>query len=144
MPYKEKSQYEEFQRITILAANAGIPKLIIDDAMLYHKKISEAKTFRGCNRDGIIAATIYISCRINNYPRTSKEIACIFQLDHHSATKGCKNAIHSIRVTPPRFPMEPQLSKTLLTAADLKCSDEVISIVAMLSVGAKSIIVLRF
>jgi transcription initiation factor TFIIB len=92
MPYKEKSQYEEFQKITILAQNAGLPKLIIDEAMVVHKKISEAKTFRGCNRDGIIAATIYISCRINNYPRSAKEIATIFFLDHTSATKGCKNA----------------------------------------------------
>jgi len=96
MPYKEKSQYDEFQRITILAQNAGIPKMIIDDAVIYHKKISEAKTFRGCNRDGIIAATIYISCRINNYPRTPKEIATMFNLDNTSATKGCKNAISII------------------------------------------------
>lgn len=92
MPYKEKSQYDEFQKITILAQQAGIPKMIIDDAMIYHKKLSEAKTFRGCNRDGIIAATIYISCRINDYPRTAKEIATMFNLDNTSATKGCKNA----------------------------------------------------
>ena len=92
MPYKEKSQYEEFQKIIILAQNAGIPKLIIDDAIIYHKKISETKTFRGFNRDGIIAATIYISSRINGYPRTAKEIANIFNLDTTSATKGCKNA----------------------------------------------------
>jgi len=32
------------------------------------------------------------------------------------------------------FPMEPQLSKMLLTSVDLKCSDEIMSIVAMLSV----------
>merc|ERR1719486_910885 len=32
------------------------------------------------------------------------------------------------------FPMEPQLSKMLLTAVDLKCSDEIMTIVAMLSV----------
>jgi transcription initiation factor TFIIB len=93
MPYKEKSQYEEFQRITIMAQNSGIPKLIIDDAVRYHKKISEYElTFRGDNRDGILAASIYISCRINNYPRTAKEIATIFHLDATSATKGCKNA----------------------------------------------------
>jgi transcription initiation factor TFIIB len=92
MPYKEKSQYDEFQLITIISQNAGIPKMIIEDATRFHKKISEAKTFRGCNRDGIIAATIYISCRINNYPRSAKEIASIFFLDHTSATKGCKNA----------------------------------------------------
>lgn len=93
MPYKEKSQYEEFQRITIMSQNAGMPKLIIDDAIRYHKKISEYElTFRGDNRDGILAASIYISCRINNYPRTAKEISTIFNLDVTSATKGCKNA----------------------------------------------------
>ena len=94
MPYKEKSQYDEFQIITIMAQNAGMPKMIIDDAIRYHKKISEYEmTFRGDNRDGILAASIYISCRINNFPRTAKEIANIFHLDVTSATKGCKNAL---------------------------------------------------
>jgi transcription initiation factor TFIIB len=93
MPYKEKARYEEFQRITIMAQNAGIPKLIIDDAIRYHKKISEyEQTFRGDNKDGLIAASIYISCRINDYPRTAKELATIFHLDVTSATQGCKNA----------------------------------------------------
>jgi len=97
MPYKEKSQYDEFQIITTMAQNAGIPKMIIDDAILYHKKISEYETtFRGDNRDAILAASIYIAYRINNYPRTAKEIASIFHLDATSATKGCKNALSII------------------------------------------------
>lgn len=96
MPYKEKAQYDDFQKITILANQSGIPKLIIDDAIIYYKKISEAKTFRGLNRDGIIAASIYVSARINNYPRTAKEIATIFHLDNTSSTKGCKNALSII------------------------------------------------
>jgi transcription initiation factor TFIIB len=97
MPYKEKSQYDEFQIITTMAHNAGVPKMIIDDAIRYHKKISEYDlTFRGDNRDGILAASIYISCRINNFPRTAKEIANIFNLDATSATKGCKNALSII------------------------------------------------
>jgi transcription initiation factor TFIIB len=96
MPYKEKSQYDEFQLITIISQNAGIPKMIIDDATRFHKQISEAKTFRGLNRDGIIAASIYISSRVNNFPRTAKEIADIFNLDNTSATKGCKNALSII------------------------------------------------
>ena len=94
MPYKEKSQYEEFQVITVMAQHSGIPKMIINDAISYHKKISDYDlTFRGDNRDGIIAASIYIACRINNYPRTAKEIATIFHLDVTSATKGCNNAL---------------------------------------------------
>jgi transcription initiation factor TFIIB len=93
MPYKEKSWHDEFEKIKNMSNINGIPKIIVDDALIYHKKISEQKTFRGLNRDGIIAASIYISCRINDYPRTAKEIACIFNLDDSSATKGCKNAI---------------------------------------------------
>ena len=92
MPYKEKSQYDEFQYIINMSQNAGISKIIIDDAIRYHKQISEHKTFRGLNRDGIIAASIYIACRVNQTPRTPKEIATIFHLDNTSATKGCKNA----------------------------------------------------
>ena len=93
MPYKEKSQYEQFQTIKIMAQNAGIPLIIINDAIMYHKKISEyGQTFRGENKDGLIAASVYISCRINNYPRTAKELATIFNLDNTSATRGCKNA----------------------------------------------------
>ena len=34
MPYKEKSQYDDFQIITIMAQNAGIPKMIIDSAII--------------------------------------------------------------------------------------------------------------
>jgi transcription initiation factor TFIIB len=96
MPYKEKSQYEEFQRITAMAEHAGISRLIIDDAIRYHKTISENKTYRGLNRDGIIAASIYISSRINNHPRDVSEIAKIFNLDSTSVTKGCKNAMSII------------------------------------------------
>ena len=94
MPYKEKSKYDDFQIITLIAKNSGIPKIIIDDAIRYYDKISEAKTFRGLNRDGLLAASIYISFSINKNPRTSREIASIFNLDNTSATKGCKNAIN--------------------------------------------------
>ena len=96
MPYKEKSQYDEFQHITIMAQNEGISKMIIDCALRYHKMISEHKTYRGLNRDGIIAASIYIACRVNGYSRTAKEIAKIFNLDTASATRGCKNAMSII------------------------------------------------
>jgi transcription initiation factor TFIIB len=96
MPYREKAQWDEFQQITVHANNYNIPKIIIDSAIRYHKQISEEKTFRGLNREGIIAASIYISCSVNKYPRTAKEIAQIFNLDNTSATKGCKNAMSII------------------------------------------------
>jgi len=94
MPHKEKSQYEEFQYITTMAQIAGIPKIIIDDAISCHKKISDFNlSCRGVNRDGIIASSVYLACRMNNNPRTAKEIAHIFKLDKTSASKGCKSAL---------------------------------------------------
>ena len=93
-PYKEKQQYNDFQYITDMAQKAGITKIIIDDALTYRKQISEYEvTYRGDNRDGIIAASIYLSCRKNNAPRSAQEIAKIFHLNDSSATKGCKNAM---------------------------------------------------
>lgn len=94
MPYNEKSKYDDFQIITLIARNSGIPKIIIDDAVRYYVKLSEAKTFRGLNRDGILAASIYISFSKNKNPRTPKEIATIFRLDNTSTTRGCKNAMN--------------------------------------------------
>lgn len=94
MPHREKSLYDEFQFITTMAQNAGIPKIFIDEAMIIHKDISEQKIFRGLNRDGIKAASIYLSCRLNGCPRTSQEIAEIFKMDKTSATNGCTMAVN--------------------------------------------------
>lgn len=94
MPHHEKSLYEEFQFITVMAQNSGIPKIFIDEAMSVYKDISEQKMFRGMNRDGIKSASIYISCRLNGCPRTAHEIADIFKLDKTSATYGCSMAVN--------------------------------------------------
>lgn len=100
MPHREKALYSEFQFITTMAQNAGIPKIFIDDAISIHKDMSQQKMFRGLNRDGIKAASIYISCRLNGCPRTAHEIAEIFYLDKTSATTGCSmavNILHNIQ-----------------------------------------------
>lgn len=108
MPHKEKALYDEFQFITIMAQNAGIPKIFIDDAMSIHKDISEQKMFRGMNRDGIKSASIYISCRLNGCPRTAHEIAEIFRLDKTSATKGCSMAVNILSNIERSFAPEQQ------------------------------------
>lgn len=97
MPHKEKALYDEFQFITNMALNGGIPKKFIEDAMVIHKDISEQKMFRGLNRDGIKSASIYLSCRLNGFPRTAHEIAEIFKLDKASATTGCSMAVNILQ-----------------------------------------------
>jgi transcription initiation factor TFIIB len=94
VPYKEKTRYNEFQRIMMYAQIAGISTKIVDDAIKYHKKISEYEhSFRGDNKNGLLIASIYVSFRINEYPRTAKELAAMFNLDVAIATKGCKLAM---------------------------------------------------
>lgn len=125
MPYKEKADYDVFQRISILANQSGIPKLIIDDAMTIYQKISNecGHCYRGLNRDGIIAASIYVSAKLNDFPRTSKEIAVIFNLDNTSSTKGCKNAISIINELDLNKDIKTNLSMTLPSSfIDRYCS----------------------
>lgn len=90
MTYKERSLYNIFDMLTINAVNNGIPKSIIDEAKVYYKKLSEMKISRGDNRNGLIASSIYMSCKTNGVPRSAKEIAKVFNLKVTTMTKGCK------------------------------------------------------
>ena len=88
--YKERSLYTIFDNMTVNAVNHGIPKSIIEEAKVLYKKISEMKISRGENRSGLIASSIYMSCKNNKVPRSTKEIAKIFNLKVTTMTKGCK------------------------------------------------------
>ena len=94
MPYREKAQYDNFLHIQNVATHASLPKLIVNDAKRYYKLMSDEKTYRGANRESVLAASIYISCRVNSNPRSAKEISEIFNLTSKNATKGCKNAMN--------------------------------------------------
>lgn len=96
IPYKEKALYNEFQKMTTYAHNSNYSKKIIDDAIYYHKRLSEyEQNFRGDNKEGLIIGALSISCKVNNTPRTAKELATTFRVDTSIATHGCKMA-HSI------------------------------------------------
>lgn len=90
MSYKERSLYNVFDTLTVNAVNHGISKSIIEEAKLLYKKISEMKISRGENRNGLIASSIYMSCKRNKAPRSAKEIAKVFNLKTTTMTKGCK------------------------------------------------------
>lgn len=90
MSYKERSLYNIFDNITVHAANSGIPTSIIEEAKVFYKKLSESRISRGENRSGLIASSIYMSCKSNKVPRSTKEIAKIFNLKLTTMTRGCK------------------------------------------------------
>jgi transcription initiation factor TFIIB len=90
MTYKERSLYNIFDSITINAVNNGISASIIEEAKNLYKQLSESRISRGENRSGLIASSIYMSCKSNKVPRSAKEIAKIFNLKTTTMTKGCK------------------------------------------------------
>lgn len=90
MPYKERSRYKVFTDIKGICSKNDIPKMIIDEASSLYTIISSTKISRGSNRKGIIAACVFYACKECNVPRSSKEIANMFDIDITVMTKGCK------------------------------------------------------
>jgi len=90
MPYRERSLYNVFDSIQVIAINGGIPACIIEEAKFLYSKIAETRISRGANRKGIIATCIYKACLLQGSPRSTQEIAKIFKLDIKHMTKGCK------------------------------------------------------
>lgn len=90
MTYRERSLYNVFDMLTSTAINNGISKSIIDEAKAMYKKLYEARVSRGENRAGLIASSIFMSCKRNGVPRSAREIAQIFDLKLTTMTRGCK------------------------------------------------------
>lgn len=90
MPYKERSLLHVMESLNTNATNNGIPSSIIEDAKMMYKSISDKKISRGENRNGLIASSVYMSCKTNDVPRSAKEIAKMFNLNITTMTKGCK------------------------------------------------------
>ena len=91
MPYRERSLYNILNNINIQAGSNGITQTIIDDAKLMYSKLASDRITRGNNRSGLIASSIYMSCKSNNVPRSAKEVAKMFNLNITTMTKGCKH-----------------------------------------------------
>lgn len=90
MPYKERSLYCIFETLTTAAKMNDIPHSIIEEAKSLYKKISELSVSRGENRNGLIASSLFMSCKLNHVSRSAKEIAGIFHMKVSTMTRGCK------------------------------------------------------
>ena len=88
MPYDERTLWNVFDKMTANTINNGIPQKVIDNAKVLYKKASEKKISRGDNKEGLIASCIYHSCLLNKVPKSSKDIAKMFNISHVTLNKG--------------------------------------------------------
>lgn len=109
MPYKEKSLMEELQKIQEKCIKYNITQKIIDSAKILYKKINDSKHTKGSrkgknrimrciNRKSMIAACLFYACKLQNEPRSPKEIADIYSLEIKHVNRGYRKFMDLIDV----------------------------------------------
>jgi transcription initiation factor TFIIB len=109
MPYKEKSLMEELQKIQEKCKQYNITQSIIDTSKILYKKVNDSKHTKGTrkgknrimrciNRRSMIAACVFYACKLQNEPRSPKEIADIYSLEIKHVNKGYRKFMDFINL----------------------------------------------
>jgi transcription initiation factor TFIIB len=109
MPYKEKSLMDELYKIQDKCKQYNITQTIIDTAKILYKKVNDSKHTKGSrkgksrimrciNRRSMIAACVFYACKLQNEPRSPKEIADIYSLEIKHVNRGYRKFIDYINV----------------------------------------------
>lgn len=99
IPYNEKELMTTIKSIEEKCIKYGIKQNIIDTAKTLYKKVRDyrhtngkregkAVIMRCINRKSMIAACVFYACKLQNEPRSPKEIADIYELDVKHINKG--------------------------------------------------------
>lgn len=92
IPYRESSLLESFNNITILCVNAGINSIIVEEAKIMYKAVSEVKHSRRIKKEAMKASSVFLACELKNVSRSIKEIANIFNIkDTKVMSRSIKN-----------------------------------------------------
>jgi len=93
----EKSLTNSFKEIQRMAERINLPQSIIDRANELFKHMDDFKSTRGRNADGVIAASLYIACRLEDVPRTFKEICALTQISKKEISHCYKNMVKHLK-----------------------------------------------
>ena len=96
--YKERSLIKVFNTISAKGREGTIPTCIIDKASLMYKMLSENNIKRGSSRKSLIAACLWNALKAKNIPRSTREIADLFNIDIKKMTTGCKEFNEKMRM----------------------------------------------
>lgn len=110
MPYEEKSLMEVMSSIQHKCDKYTITQKVIDTAKILYKKISECKHTTGkrkgksiimrcINRRSLIAACVFYACKLENKPRSPKEIADIYDLEVKHVNRGCRKFLEYVDIS---------------------------------------------
>mgnify|MGYP003630809405 CR=1 FL=1 len=80
MNHKDRALYHAYQDIERAANILELPSTTIKNAKVLYKKFNNDTLTRGAVRTGIKANCVLFACKIENFPRTTKEIADAFSI----------------------------------------------------------------
>lgn len=115
-PYEEKSLSNIFETISFACEKYNIRKIIMRDAQIMCRMISQKKyqrgkkkgkpiITRGKNRAGIIAASVFFACKRAKEPRSTQEVAKMFKIEDKALKNGAKNFYTFIKINNIRIDM---------------------------------------
>jgi len=103
----ERNMLHAFKKINQMTSRMELPKSVKENAAMIYRKVAERNFTRGRNTEGIIAASIYASCRQCKVPRTLDEISAFTNLDSSKARRKVSKSFRfltrtlNLRIIPP-------------------------------------------
>jgi len=73
----DRNLINAFRDIDRMAEHMSLPPKIANTSKEYYSKVEKHKSLRGRSTEAIVAACVYIGCRMEGVPRTLKEIAAL-------------------------------------------------------------------
>jgi len=109
IPYKERSLLNVYKEIQTYCKKGNIPQNVEQDAKILFRIINGCKyefgknkgksvITRGDHRKSFIGSCIFMACKRNSIPRTTKEIAKIVDISVNSLNKGIKTFIKLMKI----------------------------------------------
>ncbi|MFQ6060506.1 MAG: transcription initiation factor IIB family protein [Thermoplasmata archaeon] len=102
------------QALTVLdrmSSVLGIPPRIRDEAALICRKALRKGMVRGRSIEGVVAASIYAACRLNNVPRTLNEMSRVSNVDRKKLRKAYSAISREIKLKVPLVKPEDYVSR---------------------------------
>jgi transcription initiation factor TFIIB len=102
------------QALTVLdrmSSVLGIPPRIRDEAALICRKALKKGMVRGRSIEGVVAASIYAACRMNNVPRTLNEMSRVSNVDRKKLRKAYSAISRRIKLRVPLVKPEDYVSR---------------------------------
>ncbi len=97
----EKNIEQAAKEITRLVDLLGLPKRIVDDAMVIYRQAAEKGLVRGRSLESIAAAAVYAACRIHGVPRTLDDIAKALKTNRKDVARCYRLLVRELRLRMP-------------------------------------------